>query len=509
MITREVEAAILRLHHAEKWPIGTIAAQLGVHHDAVERVLKQDGLPPMVPVRSRLIDPYLEFVKETWAKYPKLPSTRLWGMCRERGYPGAKDHFRTVVAPFRPEPREPFLRLTTLIGEQAQFDWAHFGKIVIGRAERDLLAFVGVLSWSRAIHLEFFLGQQCENVLRGHEGAFRTSWKGVPRVALYDNMKTVVAERVGDAIRFNPLLLSFAGQYRYEPRPVAPRKGNEKGRVERAIRYVRYSFFTARRWRSLEDLNRQAAEWCQGEAMDRPWPQDPGRTVRQAFEEEQPKLLPLPENAFPTDERREVNVGKTPYVRFDKNDYSVPHTLVRQSLMVVASLDTVRVFQGQEEVARHQRSYDKGAVIEDRAHVEALVEAKAGAREHRGMNRLSHAAPSTQKLLARLAERGKNLGGSTARLLTLLDGHGAEALEAAVREVLEREVPHVHAVQQVLERERAGRGLPPVIPIALPDDPRVRDKRPVRPHALESYSRRPATRKEESDDQNSCPNIPA
>lgn len=498
MISRELTAAILRLHHAEKWPIGTIATQLGVHHDAVERVLAQDGLPPPVQVRPRLIDPYVEFVKETWEKYPKLPSTRLWSMCRERGYPGAKDHFRTMVAPFRPLPREAFLRLSTHPGEQAQFDWAHFGRIQIGRAERELLAFVGVLSWSRAIYLHFVLGQQIENLLRGHEGAFQF-WDGVARVGLYDNPKTIVLERMGDAIRFNPLLLSFAGHYRYEPRPVAPRRGNEKGRVERAIRYVRYSFFTARRWRGLEDLNLQAREWCQGEAMDRPWPEDSSRSVRQAFEEEQPKLLPLPEQRFPCDERREVTVGKTPYVRFDRNDYSVPHTLVHRPLVVLASLDTVRVLHGSEEVARHPRCFDKGAAVTDEAHVAALTDTKAKAREHRGMNRLTHAAPSTRALLERLAERGKNLGGCTSRLLLLLDTHGAEALEAAVQEVLEREVPHVHAVQQVLERERAGRGLPPPVAITLPDDPRVKNKRPVRPHSLESYSRR--TRKEEGDGQ--------
>lgn len=516
MISSEVEAAILRLHHAERWPIGTIATQLGVHHDVVERVLRQDGLPPAVPVRPRLIDPYVEFVKDTWRRYPKLPATRLWAMCRERGYTGAKDHFRSLVAPFRPRPKEAFLRLATLPGEQAQFDWAHFGKLTIGRAERDLLAFLGVLAWSRAIYVEFFLGQHCENVLRGQGGAYR-DWGGVARVALYDNMKTVVAERQGDAIRFNPTLLAFAGHYRFEPRPVAPGRGNEKPRVERAIRYVRYSFFLARRWRDLVDLNCQASEWCHGDAMDRPWPQDQRRKVREAFEEERAKLLPLPTNPFPTDERREVRVGKTPYARFDRNDYSVPHELVHRALVVVASRDTVRVLDGSQEVARHPRSYDKGAVIEDESHVAALVSAKGQAREQRGMSRLGHAAPSTTKLLERLAERGKNLGNATARLLALLDLHGAQALEKAVREVLERNAPHVHGVQQVLERERAARGQPPVVLVQLPDDPRLRTKRPVRPHSLESYSRRPAngvngestpgSRKEEGHDRDSGPTL--
>ena len=99
-------------------------------------------------------------------------------------------------------------------------DWGHFGKLTIGRATRDLLAFVMVLSYSRRIFLRFFLGQQTENFLRGHEAAFG-AWGGVVRVALYDNLKSAVLERQGDAIRFNPLLLDFARHYRFAPRPGA------------------------------------------------------------------------------------------------------------------------------------------------------------------------------------------------------------------------------------------------------------------------------------------------
>ena len=84
--------------------------------------------------------------------------------------------------------------------------------------------------------------------LRGHVEAF-SAWGGCPRVVLYDNLKSAVLERVGDAIRFHPTLLAFAAHYRFEPRPVAVARGNEKGRVERAIRYVRDAFFAARSFR--------------------------------------------------------------------------------------------------------------------------------------------------------------------------------------------------------------------------------------------------------------------
>lgn len=486
MTPREVEAEILRLFDVEKWKVGTIARQLGVHHDVVERVLAQEGTPRPQPVHASMIEPFVSFIREKWEKYPRLPASRLYVMCRERGYPGKLDHFRHSAKPYRPRPAaEAFLRLQTLPGEQAQADWGCFGRIAIGAALRFLVAFVLVLSWSRAIFLRFYLGMQTENFLRGHQDAMER-WGGISRVVLYDNLKSAVLERVGGAIRFNPLLVDFSAHYRFEPRPVGLARGNEKGRVERAIRYVRTSFFMARKWRNIADLNAQADAWCTGEAMDRPWPQDRTRTVRQAFEEEQGRLFALPTTPYPVEECKAVGVSKTPYVRFDRNDYSVPHTLVRTTVTVRATPEEVRVLVGREEVARHRRCYDKGKQIEDPAHLQGLIAAKREGREHRAMDRLAHAAPSSSELLVRLAERGKNLGYTTRVLLALLDLHGADALDGAIREVLASEAPHVHGVRLVLEREREARGLPPRTPLALPDDPRLRDLR-AKPHDLGGY----------------------
>jgi hypothetical protein len=164
----------------------------------------------------------------------------------------------------------------------------------------------------------------------------------VPRVLLYDNLKSAVLERRGDAIRFHPGLLAFAGQYRFEPRPVAVARGNEKGRVERAIRYIRAAFFAARNFTDIDDLNAQAETWCNGQAADRRCPDDPVRTVREVFTEEVARLLSLPDNPAPLLERVTVKVGKTPYVRFDLNDYSVPASHVRRVLTVLADPHELR-----------------------------------------------------------------------------------------------------------------------------------------------------------------------
>jgi transposase len=220
MISKELQAEILRLHGAEDWPTGTIAHHLGVHHEVVERVVHEQGTPAPVRIRSRKINPYLPFLEEKLRQYPKLVASALYRMCKERGYRGSERQLRHYVSRMRPRPpAEAFFRLQTLPGEQGQVDWAHFGQVKVGRAIRKLMAFVLVLSFSRHIFLRFFLQIKAEQFLEGHQEAFQY-FKGVPRVLLYDNLKSCVLERYGDAIRFHPKLLEFAGHYRFEPRPV-------------------------------------------------------------------------------------------------------------------------------------------------------------------------------------------------------------------------------------------------------------------------------------------------
>ena len=486
-IDKETRAEILRLYYAEKWKIGTIARQLGVHHITVDRVLADAGVPRQDRRRrSSKLDPFMPFIRHTLAVYPTLTASRLYDMVYERGYRGSRSHFRNMIAAERPRPvAEAYLRLKTLPGEQAQVDWAHFGKVTIGRAQRRLMGFVMVLSYSRRTFLRFYLDAGMCNFQRGHIEAFE-AWQGVPRELWYDNLKSVVLERRGAAIRFNPRILDFAGHYRFLPKPVAVARGNEKGRVERAIRYIRDSFFAARRWRDLDDLNAQARAWCDGIAADRPWPEDRSIGVREAFERERGSLMALPGDRFPAHDRVEVTIGKTPYARFDLNDYSVPHTHVGRTLVVVATLEEVRILDGADVIASHPRSFDRDACIEIPEHIADLARHKRQARRLRGQDRLVRAAPGSERLLADAAMRGDNIGAIVAALLRLLDAYGAAELEAAIGEALKRGVPHPNAVRQSLTRRREQRDKPPPVPVDLPGDPRVRDIA-VRDHDLTAY----------------------
>ena len=500
-VTKDIEAKILRFYHVEQWRVGTISRELNIHHSVVERVLSQTGIPKTKIVSGEsMITPYLPFIIETLDKHPKLTASRLYDMVCARGYAGAPSHFRHLISLYRPRPAaEAYLRLRTLPGEQAQVDWGHFGYVTIGRAKRPLIAFVMVLSYSRKLFLRFYLNQRMSNFLRGHEDAFH-AWGGVPKVCLYDNLKSAVLERQGDAIRFHPTLLDFSAHYRFEPRPVAVCRGNEKGRVERAIRYVRDNFFAARKFSDVVDLNLQATQWCEEQASNRPCPEDRSHSVRNVFESEQGYLLTLPDTGYAVDEQESVHVGKTPYVRFDLNDYSVPHRYVRRTLAVNATFDKVTILNGAEVIAKHQRSYDKGQQIEDNAHIQALVDSKKQARHHRAQDRLTHAAPSAAILLIKAAERHYHMGSITRALIQLLDDYGSSELEAAIQEAIAKDVPHPNAVQISLQKRREQRHQYPPIHLDLPDDKRIRGQ-VVRVHKLNDYDQLQSNTTEQHHDE--------
>ena len=291
MITPETRAQIRRYFYAEHWKIGTIASELSVHPDAVRNAIEAERFKSARPMRASLIDPYAGFIRQTLDQHPRLRATRIYQMLRDRGYTGSIGQLRRAVSVLRPMRSEPFLKLHTFPGEQAQVDWAHFGHVMVGRAKRALSCFVMTLSYSRALYLEFFFDQTMESFLRGHVHAFQ-AWSGQPRVILYDNLKSAVLERRGNQILFHPRLIDLSAHYHFAPRPCQVRAGNQKGRVERAIRYVRDSFWAGRAFTTLAESNRQALLWRDQVAHQRRWPGGDHRTVADVFVEEQPRLLP-------------------------------------------------------------------------------------------------------------------------------------------------------------------------------------------------------------------------
>jgi hypothetical protein len=230
-------------------------------------------------------------------------------------------------------------------------------------------------------------------------------------------------------------------------------------------------------------------------AAQRKWPQDRERTVQEVWDEEKAKLRKLPDDDFQAAHRILTTVGKTPYVRFDKNDYSVPHSHVRQNVVIVATDRSVRIMDSDALLAEHQRSYSRGEVIENAEHVADLVTWKRKAGESSAMARLIHAAPSAKKWLETAALRGTNLGHQTRKLQEFLLAYGAQELESGLALFNDRETVHLPSLQNLLDDQRKKKDLSPYLsPVILPS--RRLENVIVQAHDLNSYASLNATEEE-------------
>jgi hypothetical protein len=352
-------------------------------------------------------------------------------------------------------------------------DWGHFGKVEVGSCQRPLYAFVMTLFWSRMSFVKFFFDMQQSSFLQGHIDAF-DFFEGIIRQILYDNLKSACIERDGKIIRFNASLLEMASYYGFEPRLANPRRGNEKGRVERTIGYLRTNFFAARKFKDIDDLNRQALDWATNIAPNRRFPDDDRFTGRQKFEEEKAKLRMLPSAPYEAIMRTQARVGRTPYVRFDRNDYSLPAAHTSRTVEVLSEPRRIRIAVDGDIVATHARSYDRHATIEDPAHVRDIKAAKPGAQQSAGMRRLTSSAPATLVMISRAAQRGLNIGSLVSNLIGFLDTYGAAALERAVSDVNDAGRLRVCDVRLCLDAQVRQTGRTPPRPVCV-SNPKARD----------------------------------
>jgi transposase len=481
------EHEIRRLHDVEKWKRGTIAAELGVHPDVVDRVLDRGAdRVRLVAPRPSLVDPYVAFVDETLRSHPRLCATRLLDMIRVRGYEGGIAILRRHVAEVRPVPRgEVYLWIERILGEQAQVDWAHVGSLAVLGGMRPLWVFVMVLAYSRAMWAELVFDLTVESLRRSLVRA-AMFFGGVTRQWLFDNPKTVVLARHGDAVRYHPGLLEIAGALRVQPRLCRPRRPTDKGGVERANRFLHDRFFAARTITSIEDGNRQLLDFIRDIADVRPHPRFRDRTVAEVFAEEKERLLSLPTSLPETDLVAPASVDTTAFTRFGTNLYSVPPRYARTTVTLVASDREVRLLDGATVVARHVRSWGKHQRVEDPEHRRELLEQKRAGRIPKMRDRLLAQVPAIGTLYTRWVDVGRNVGLMTARTGKLLELYGVDVLAKAVADVLACGLHDPGALALRCEQARRAAGAP--MPVVLELGPHV-PQCDVRPHDLGQYDR--------------------
>lgn len=467
-ITREVEAEIRRLALVEEWPRGTIASSLGVHRDVVSRVLDAaSGERRERPARPSKLDRYKAFVDQQLAEHPRLRATTLCTMVRKRGFEGSVKTVRRYVALARPKPEgRAYLECERLPGEQAQVDWGKVGTLEVAGGRRVLWVFLMVLPYSRYRYAELVLELGVESLRRSLSRAVRF-FGGTPRQWLFDNTKAVVVERFGRAKRLQSDLFDFAAAFRVLPALCKPHTPTDKGTVERGIRDLKERLFAGLTVRSIEQGNRELLAYIDEVVCERKHPRQVTRSVREVWEEERGRLLPLPEALPTTDLVKPVSVDKFAQVRLATNRYSVPPAYAGRTLTLVADDEVVRLLDGKREVARHARSWGREQRVEDRAHRQLLVESRPGAKEAPARERLVNEIPELRVLFERAVLRNRNMGAMVSRTRILRELYGAEVLREAARAQVEHGTHDPGALALLCEQARKKRRLPVTLPIRL------------------------------------------
>ena len=484
MITAEMRVQMRRLVLVEGWRVETVARKFGVHHSTVRRAI-DDTPPPAVPPAPGKLAPHKEYIVDRLVDAPELTGARLFSEVRNRGFTGSLSIVRRYVAKVRqPRFRKAYLRIETEPGEQAQVDWGSFGHYRIGGAQRPLSAFVMVMSWSRAIFVDFSLDQKMETFLRMHRRALEF-FGGVPKRILYDNLKSVVLSRVGSTIQFNPRFLQLAGHYLFEPTAAAVRYPEAKGKVENGVKYIRSSFFYGRTFASIDDLRQQAAEWRDQVANARIH----GTTREPPADRlliERTRVRALPERPFDADVVLPCVVSSDCRVRFDSNSYSVPYKLVGKDVTLRADDVSVRIVHDGATVAEHERSWGRRVHVENPDHIEQLIERRRAAQGPKRKDSLAALGPECRQYLQEVARRRINLDNEVRKLVRLRKAYGDEDLARGMAKALVSGTFGARYVRTLMDQDRFARGL------SEPPDPvvtgnRAADDFVVEPHPMESY----------------------
>lgn len=459
MIDAERWAEARRLHRVERYKVRAIARRLGLDPKTVSRALRQESYPGARPQRRRrgsILDAYREAIRRYVAE-ADLSAVQVHArLVKEHRYPGEITLVRAFVRELRRSEAQAFLRLSFLPGECAQVDWAHFGRVRIGRTSRRVSAFVMVLAHSRLMYIELTLSERMDAFLEAHVRAF-DFLGGVPNRCLYDNCKTVVLQRFGDGVRFHPKLLELAGHYLFQVRACPPRRPWHKGRVESGIRYVRESFLRGRG--PIQDIDRERRDlalWRDEVANERLHAVTRRRPQELFDEAERAALLPLPRNPHDTAVVESVSAGKFYRVPFDGNLYSVPYQLAHhRGLVLRATTTEVTLYAEHELVARHDRSYERGRDVSDPSHDRGLRAKRRRADRHLALGRMiSVLGPEAELYATGLAREHVRASHHVTRILALAERYGAQDVREALLRALSHEAFGADYVLNVVHQER-------------------------------------------------------
>ena len=427
----ETWAYLRHLYLVEKLPKKIIARKLNLTPKTVRRALKKETFTPPAKVRLSKLDDFKTKIDALQKAYPGISAIRIQEEIKKSGYSGSISILRDYLKMLRPKSRS-FLIIQTAPGEEAQVDWAYAGTL---DNKQKIYCFVMVLSFSGLLYLEFFPSQSLENFMSGHLSAFHF-FRGIPKKIRYDNLKSVVLSRFGSAIQFNPRFIDFARHYLFDPSVCSPKSPHEKGRVERAIHYIKGNLLAGRSFGSLTDINQNARLWLDQVANGRIHGTSKKKPIDLFSGQEQSLLIPLPQQDYDTRLLLAVKSTSQSLVTLETNRYSVPHPYASRMLTLKANVQEVFIYDQDQLIARHKRSFQKYQLIKDRKHYQGLLATRPKAHYFKHRDLLLALGTSAQAYLKALTQTELNLPHQLKKIVTLIDLFGKNEVLAAMEQAL-------------------------------------------------------------------------
>jgi transposase len=411
---------VKHLYEVEHLTMRQIAIELRMCHKTVSRIVTGEERPKK-PQKPVVLAPYLRLIDEWYARRPSLKATQVYERLKEYGYTGKYTAVSSYTRSLRRKRKEAYHELELLPGECAQVDWMEanlpFGKV---------RGFVFILAYSRYLFVRFYPRSSMEFFLDGHIEAYK-ELKGAARSNWYDNLKSVVIKR--NPLTFNPQFVDYARHMGFVIHACNPGRGNEKGRVERAIRDLR-GFVEANDFADIADLNRKTDRWRRekNERIHRTT-----RTAPLTALTEEP-LLPLPMIPYKPYRLVQGSIGKTAFVEFDTNRYSVPTDHAGSGATILAYPGYVEIMVNNRKVAHHQRSFGRYQKIEHPSHREKLLDRTPHGTYERMCRLMEHMGEEIASFLSMGEEEGEDKLRAAHGLFRLLRNSSKEMLLSAVRE---------------------------------------------------------------------------
>ena len=357
-----------------------IATELTLDERTVAKWLSENQYRQRKSVqRSSKLDPFKGDIVRMLETHP-YTAAQLLQRIREDGFDGGYTIVKEYVREIRPKPKKAYLVLSFAPGECAQVDWGSYGSVRVGDTTRRLSFFVMVLCYSRMMYVEFTVSQTMEHFLSCHQNAF-SYFGAVAGRMMVDNLKSAVLKRtLGNDPVLNPKYLDFANHYGFTIAPCGVGKGNEKGRVESGVGYVKKNFLSGLQIGDFKDLKPAALHWLDTVANVRTHGET-GRKPVEMFQEERPHLHRLPAHPYDIATICPVRASRQFRVVLDTNRYSVPAELAGQPLTMKAYPDRLCIYHQETLVARHVRSYDRRKDFELPDHPKVLMAQRKKAQD--------------------------------------------------------------------------------------------------------------------------------